>query len=121
MAHNPSGARSLARYLERFYKGRRKIWMIFGVMSDKAYTEMAGTLFPFADELIFTSPNYGRALDPAELERLAGRGRVELNAKAAIDWTLAQATPEDLIVVTGSLYLVGEMRGLFLHTTGGRW
>ena len=46
-AHNPAGARALARYLERFYRGR-KLWLIYGAMRDKAVEEIAGILFPLA-------------------------------------------------------------------------
>ena len=68
-AHNPAGARALARYLTRFYPGRRR-WLIYGAMRDKAIEEIAGILFPLADELIFTAPASDRALRPeALLER----------------------------------------------------
>ncbi|HEX5431983.1 MAG TPA: folylpolyglutamate synthase/dihydrofolate synthase family protein, partial [Bryobacteraceae bacterium] len=53
-AHNPAGARALAAYLKRFYADRR-IWLIYGAMRDKAVEEVAGILFPLAQELIFTA------------------------------------------------------------------
>lgn len=119
-AHNPAGARALARYLERFYGGRR-LWLIYGAMRDKAIDEVAGILFPRAAELVLTTPNTSRALRPEALAEFAGRGHIEPTVKSAIDYARASALPEDVIVITGSLFVVGEARGLFLATTGGRW
>ncbi|HEY2845773.1 MAG TPA: folylpolyglutamate synthase/dihydrofolate synthase family protein, partial [Bryobacteraceae bacterium] len=119
-AHNPAGARALARYLERFYSGRR-IWLVYGAMRDKAIDEVAEILFPIAGELVLTAPDTPRALRPEALQEFAGRGHVEPSVAAAVDYAKSHAVPEDVIVITGSLYLVGEARRLFLAPTGGRW
>ena len=65
-AHNPAGARALADYIRRFYSGRR-IWMVYGVMRDKAVDEMAALLFPLADRVIVTAPDNSRAMPPEEI------------------------------------------------------
>jgi len=119
-AHNPAGARALAKYLERFY-GHRRIWMIYAAMRDKAIDEVAGILFPLATELVLTAPDTPRALRPEAMAEFAGRGHVEPKVEAAIAYARSHAAEEDVIVITGSLFLVGEARGLFLATTGGRW
>ena len=122
-AHNPAGARALARYLERFYGGRR-IWMVYGAMRDKAIEEVAGVLFPLASELILTAPDTSRALRPEALAEFAGRGHIEPNVEGAINYArthAAQKEDADVIVITGSLFLVGEARKFFLAPTGGRW
>ena len=119
-AHNPAGARSLARYLQRFY-GSRKIWLVYGAMRDKAIEEVAGVLFPIAAELVLTAPDTSRALRPEALAEFAGRGHIEPSVAAAIDYARAHAGEEDVIVITGSLFVVGEARKLFLAPTGGRW
>jgi len=119
-AHNPAGARALAKYLERFY-GSRRIWMIYAAMRDKAIDEVAGILFPLATELVLTAPDTPRALRPEAMAEFAGRGHVEPDVEAAIAYARSHAAEEDVIVITGSLFLVGEARGLFLATTGGRW
>jgi dihydrofolate synthase/folylpolyglutamate synthase len=110
-AHNPAGARALAQYLKRFY-GHRKLWMIFGAMGDKAVGEVAGILFPIAQELMLTAPSNARALSPEKLRQLAGRGRTAATAAQALELVREEAESDDAIVVTGSLYLVGEARGL---------
>jgi dihydrofolate synthase/folylpolyglutamate synthase len=110
-AHNPAGARALAAYLERFYQ-HRKLWMIYGAMRDKAVDEIAGILFPLASELILTAPDNARALRPEALLEIAGRGQVFPNLSAALSHVRAAASEEDAIVITGSLFLVGEARAL---------
>jgi dihydrofolate synthase / folylpolyglutamate synthase len=110
-AHNPAGARALASYLERFYAGR-KIWMIFGAMRDKAVDEIAGILFPLASELILTAPDNARALRPEALYEITGRGHVAPDISAALDHVRARVSEDDVIIITGSLFLVGEARAL---------
>lgn len=123
-AHNPAGACALARYLERFYGGRR-IWLVYGAMRDKAIEEVAGVLFPLASELILTAPDTSRALRPEALAEFAASGHIgshiEQTVEAAINYARAHAADEDVIVITGSLFVVGEARKFFLAPTGGRW
>ena len=110
-AHNPAGARALARYLERFYAGR-KIWLIYGAMRDKAVDEIAGILFPLAAELVFTAPDNARALRPEALREMAGRGHVAPDIAAAVQEVRKHVGEDDVVVITGSLFLVGEARAL---------
>ena len=119
-AHNPAGARALARYLGRFY-GTRRIWLVYGAMRDKAIEEVAGILFPIATELVLTAPDTPRALRPEALAEFAGRGHMEPTVEAAIHYARTHAADDDVIVITGSLFVVGEARKLFLAPTGGRW
>ena len=111
-AHNPAGARALARYLERFYPHCKR-WIIYGAMRDKAVEEIAGILFPLAEELMFTAPRNARALRPEALQEVAGRGRTAGEIEEAIDRVRREASPDDIIVITGSLFLVGEARAFF--------
>lgn len=113
-AHNPAGARALAGYLRRFHHGRKK-WLIFGAMSDKNLQAIGGPLFHLADELIFTAPGQARAFRPEEILERTGERRARLapDVRAALEMA-SGAAKEDLIVVTGSLYLVGEARALLV-------
>jgi dihydrofolate synthase/folylpolyglutamate synthase len=108
-AHNPAGARALARYLGRHY-GDRKRWMIFGAMRDKAVAEIGAILFPLADELILTAPDSPRSMTSEELAALAGRGRPVPCIAEALQLVAREAAADDAIVITGSLFLVGEAR-----------
>lgn len=111
-AHNPAGARALARYLERFHAGRR-IGMIFGAMRDKAFEEVTSILFPLVDELICTAPDQPRALRPGAMLEITPHP----NARVAETLGEALALPRhcDVLIITGSLYLVGEARALLVQ------
>jgi dihydrofolate synthase/folylpolyglutamate synthase len=112
-AHNPGAARELAIFLEENFQGRR-IYMLFAAMRDKAVDEVAGLLFPYAYEVIFTEAQTPRAISAKQLQELAGhhaeRSRALPDAEAALDEALTKARPEDAIFITGSLYLVGQLR-----------
>jgi dihydrofolate synthase/folylpolyglutamate synthase len=110
-AHNPAGARALARYLNRFYASH-KVWMIYGAMRDKAVDEIGGILFPLASELVITTPQNSRALRPEALRDMAGRGHIAPDISAALERVRAGADEQDAIIITGSLFLVGEARAL---------
>jgi dihydrofolate synthase / folylpolyglutamate synthase len=112
-AHNPGAARELALFLQENFAGRR-IYLIFGAMRDKAVDEVTGSLFPLASEVIFTQPANPRAVSAKQLADMAGhhaeRFTVIDDAEAALDTALAKARSEDAIFITGSLYLVGQLR-----------
>ena len=109
-AHNAGGAAALAAYIRHFHRGRR-VWMIFGVMADKQVDEIAQILFPLATHLILTAPNQARALAATEIAKLpaARQARVAPTVAEALQ-AIHQAAPEDVVFITGSLYLVGEAR-----------
>jgi dihydrofolate synthase/folylpolyglutamate synthase len=110
-AHNPAGAKALLRHIQTFFTDRR-ITMIFGAMRDKAVPAMAATLFPIADRLILTAPAQERSLDPHLIADVAGHPRFQI--ADGIEAALDMAAGDDLIFVTGSLYLVGEARSLLV-------
>ncbi|HEV2195794.1 MAG TPA: folylpolyglutamate synthase/dihydrofolate synthase family protein [Candidatus Acidoferrum sp.] len=112
-AHNPGAARELARFFEENF-AHRKIWMVYGALRDKAVDEVAGQLFPHAAEVIFTEPRTSRAISAPRLAEIASHHAssftVISSAEQALDRALAQAAPDDAIFITGSLYLVGQLR-----------
>lgn len=112
-AHNPGAARELAQFLEQNFGGRR-IWMIYGALRDKAVDEVAGQLFPHAAEVIFTEPRTSRAISAPILAEIASHHASSFSiipsAEQALDQALSQASPDDAIFITGSLYLVGQLR-----------
>jgi dihydrofolate synthase/folylpolyglutamate synthase len=112
-AHNPSSARELAAFWEENFSGRR-ISLIFGALRDKAVDEIAGILFPHAVHVIFTEPATSRAISAAQLAKIAGHYAASFeiipDAGQALEAALAKAEPDDAIFITGSLYLVGQLR-----------
>jgi dihydrofolate synthase/folylpolyglutamate synthase len=111
-AHNPAGARALARYIGRFY-GERSLHLIFGAMRDKSIEEMAGILFPLAADLLLTAPDNPRAVRPEALAEIAGRGEIAPAIAGAIELARGRASADDVILITGSLFLAGEARAIF--------
>jgi len=112
-AHNPGAAQQLAAFLEQNFAGRR-ITLIYGALRDKAVDEVAGILFPHAAEVIFTEPRTSRAISAPRLAEIASHHAssfsIVSSAEQALDQALAEAAPGDAIFVTGSLYLVGQLR-----------
>lgn len=112
-AHNPGAARELANFLEQNFAGR-KIWLLYGALRDKAVDEVAGQLFPHAAEVIFTAPRTSSAISATRLAEIAShhaaRFSVIPDAELAFEHVLASASAEDAIFITGSLYLVGQLR-----------
>ncbi|HKI12020.1 MAG TPA: folylpolyglutamate synthase/dihydrofolate synthase family protein [Candidatus Acidoferrum sp.] len=112
-AHNPGAAKELATFLEENFRGR-KVYLVFGAMRDKAVDEVTGALFPHAYEVLFTEARTPRAISATQLARMAGhhaeRYTVYPEAERALEAALEKAKPEDAVFITGSLYLVGQLR-----------
>jgi dihydrofolate synthase/folylpolyglutamate synthase len=112
--HNPAGAREIAVFWEQHLSGR-KIYLIYGAMRDKAVDEISGLLFPRASAVILTAPlSQPRAISPGVLAEMTGHHAqsVEVipNPEHALERALELASPEDVIFITGSLFLVGDLR-----------
>jgi dihydrofolate synthase/folylpolyglutamate synthase len=113
-AHNPAAARELANFIAENFAGR-KIWLIYGVLRDKAVDEVAGLLFPFVAEVVITEPRTPRSISASQLAEIASHHAQHSStipdAERALQHVLAAASREDAIFITGSLYLVGQLRG----------
>ena len=115
-AHNPAAARSLAQALKREHlKGRR--FLVMGIMADKDEEAILSSLLPLAQTVIFTRPRYFRAAKPEDLARRAKPHRLEVllvpEVAQAVGRARSLAGPHDQVVVTGSLYTVGEAKEYF--------
>ena len=120
VAHNPAGAWTLRSTLSASYEDR-PLTFIFGAMRDKAVGEMAEILFPLAARVIVTKVDNPRAATPEEIRIAAGRVAVDIeqtpNMAAALELARRGAVKNGIIVITGSIYVVGEaMRILGLKT-----
>ena len=109
-AHNAAGARALRDFLDEHFRST-PITIIFGVMADKAIGEMGEVLFPAANQVIVTRIAGPRAAEPTAIAEASHRDviRVE-SAGEALAEALRITPPDGLIVVCGSLFLVGEIR-----------
>jgi dihydrofolate synthase / folylpolyglutamate synthase len=120
VAHNPAGAWALRSALSERYDDRPLIF-VFGAMRDKAISEMTEILFPLADRVIVTRPENPRSASPEEIRQAGSRTGTEIETVPEIGAALERARSvsglEAVVVVTGSIYLVGEaMRLLGLGT-----
>jgi len=115
VAHNPAGAWALRSTLSAAYEDR-PLTFVFGAMRDKAIGEIAEILFPLAERVIVTHADNPRAATPAEIREAAHRVAVDDEAPdvpTALAKARSAAGTKGLVVVTGSIYIVGEaMRAL---------
>jgi dihydrofolate synthase/folylpolyglutamate synthase len=114
VAHNPAGAWALRSTLSAAYQERREITLVFGVMRDKAMREITEILFPVATHVIVTHANNPRSASPDEIRQASARVAEGMDIEDADDVTSALerarkvAGPRGLVVITGSIYIVGE-------------
>ncbi len=119
-AHNPAGARQVARFW-REHLSPRPIHLIYGTVRDKAVEEVAEVLFPAAASITVTQPHTPRAASCELLGRLARAYNravtVEPEPEQALERALASAASDEVVFVTGSLFLVGDC----LRVLSGEW
>jgi dihydrofolate synthase/folylpolyglutamate synthase len=117
-AHNPAGARALARALAEL--GMRRFPLIFGAARGKRVSAVLRALAPLEPRPVFTRVADPGAVPPAALKRRwlrigEGKGRVAVTPEEALRMAASlRATVDQPIVVAGSLYLVGAVRGMLI-------
>ncbi|MFZ0807173.1 MAG: folylpolyglutamate synthase/dihydrofolate synthase family protein [Candidatus Sulfotelmatobacter sp.] len=117
VAHNPAGAWALRSTLSESFDDRPLIF-VFGAMRDKAIANMTDILFPIAERVIATRPDNPRAASPDEIAQAGRRSGTEIelvpNVKQSLNRARTVSGPEaaSVLVVTGSIYLVGEVMRL---------
>jgi dihydrofolate synthase/folylpolyglutamate synthase len=122
VAHNPAGAWALRSTLSDAYRELgnsgaadvRELTLVFGVMRDKAVREVVEILFPIAKHVIVTHANNPRSASAEEIRQAAARVAAGMEMEEAEDVASALerarklAGARGLVVVTGSIYIVGE-------------
>ena len=121
VAHNPAGAWALRSGLRSMLPEGPLHAMVFSCLRDKPLPELAQILFPLFDQVILAPIHSARAASLDDLQaaaRLTGtHPTTAASVREALDLA-AQLVPAGVIVVSGSVYLVGEARGLLLGHTG---
>ena len=110
-AHNPGAARVLVDAVKNDFDYKRLI-LILGVMADKDINSIVKEIAGMADQVICSSPEYFRSAIPEELHKIVSH----YNKKTEMIKTLPEAIkkakgiakPDDMILITGSLFTVGE-------------
>ncbi len=111
VAHNPAGAWALRAALSEHYPDQ-PLTMAFGVLRDKAFAEIARILFPLAERVIATRAHNPRSAEPEEIRSAATATGTEVICEATVPAALQRAAVlaggSGVVVVTGSIYVVGE-------------
>ncbi len=115
-AHNPAAIENLARTLPDYFE-YSKLILVVGMMADKDIPAMLKKILPVADKVIFTRPVLPRAAEPQDLASVA-TGQLGFENEyhvinehgEALEKALELAGPEDVVLVTGSLYTVSDTR-----------
>jgi dihydrofolate synthase/folylpolyglutamate synthase len=111
--HNPASMMALRDALRELLGGRRLI-LVFGMLATKDYRSVAALIAPLADIVITTTPDNPHALPAAaladEVRAYTPTAIAIPDRRAAVERARRLAGPEDVLVVTGSFYLVGEAR-----------
>jgi dihydrofolate synthase/folylpolyglutamate synthase len=119
-AHNLDAARTLSKFISKEFNGR-KITVIAGMLDDKPYPAMLKSILSVCNRAILTKPTIDRALEPETLYE-ASKGIVKNikiipDVKSAIDYAIKTASNDEVIFITGSLYVVGEAKAIFSNLT----
>jgi dihydrofolate synthase/folylpolyglutamate synthase len=124
-AHNPEGAESLANSLPRFYT-YSKLNLLMGMLANKHHESYFKHILPIVDTLILTEPDFRKKMDAEDLQAIAERLRekyakpnlqiiVERNWGKALQLLQSITAEDDLAVVSGTLYLISDVRGTLLQ------
>lgn len=110
-AHNPEGAQLLRDFLVR--EREREVHLVFGVVRDKNIKGIGSAIFPAAKSIHLTPLTNSRSADPSCVaalhKRFSSRMRIHTDMREALYSAWKECPASGLVVVTGSLYLVGEL------------
>ncbi len=110
-AHNPEAAALLREFLEK--QREKEVHLVFGAVRDKNIRSIGDCLFPAATSIHLTRLANTRSAEPAEVAEMhkSHRNRIRLHRQMyrALYAAWRECSPSGLVVVTGSLYLVGEL------------
>jgi len=114
-AHNGASAKALARTLRRNFRFKRLL-LILGISKNKDIKGIIEPLEPITDKVILTKSNIPeRVEEPAAIAgflRRTGKVTVTENLKSAIDEAFSLANADDCVLITGSIFLVGEAKAV---------
>lgn len=120
-AHNELSVLALLESLNVELSGKVRPRLVFGCLADKDWRRMAELLGPRVRDVLLARVKPKRPLDPQNLVSVFSRyapTRVEPDATKAIELVMNESSSDDVVLVTGSVYLVGEIYGYFLARQG---
>ena len=112
-AHTPEGMRLLKSEFRKQYPGKKPL-LLLGALRDKNYDALIKIIVPLAREVTCVAPQGDRALNESELRDLVNTYQVPADTAPGIaegfEKLLAKASPDDVILAAGSLYMIGPVR-----------
>ncbi|WP_163526485.1 bifunctional folylpolyglutamate synthase/dihydrofolate synthase [Halobacillus ihumii] len=113
-AHNQEGTRALIKTMIKHYNDKRIIIM-YAALNDKPVEEMLTQLKGIADELWLTQFDFPKAMKAEEISQLITHNRlyVRMNYKQALEEIKQTMNESDVLLITGSLYFISEIRKNF--------
>jgi len=123
VAHNPPAMKIIKENLQELFPEKRFL-VVLGILSDKNYVEMLNEVGRFARVIYLTKPITERAADPEllarEVSKQGSNFKVIPVVREAYRYALSQARPEEVVLVTGSHYTVGEVMAALSQEIGNR-
>ena len=104
-AHNPDGFKIIFNELK--YLQYNKLIIIVGFLKDKDIKSISKIIK--SDKIIITKPKYERAAEPLKIKKYFNNAIIINDTKKALKYAKEIADKKDLILVTGSIYVVGEV------------
>ena len=109
-AQNRASAHALKETLKRNFK-YKKLFLVLGISKNKDIKGICDELAPLADCVILTKAKIERAEDPRVIKQFIKNALITNSVKEAMNKARKAAADEDMILVTGSLYVAGELKG----------
>ncbi len=117
-AHNPAAAREVSAFVRKHLPGQT-LRLVYATMRDKDIGEISRILFPLAETVYLTRPDLERAASPeailASAEGARGQMVIEPEPARALARAIEQSLPDDVVLVAGSLFLVGAVKKAILE------
>ena len=112
--HNEDGAKAFFEAVKPVLENKEKIYVIAGMMADKAVESSIRALMKKSDCFVCVTPETPRAMTATELSRIASKycnDTVIFDSPiSSVDYVLERITSDDVLCAVGSLYLAGEIR-----------
>ncbi len=116
-AHNIDGIKTLRKNVDKYFK-YNKIYLLLGILADKQVKEMIEEITPIAEKIYALTPNSERAELSEDLKNEILKYNPNTLAlesyEEAFSLALKEAKEEDLILISGSLYMIGDMRKIII-------
>lgn len=114
-AHNEDGAISLAKAIDKNFKGKN-LTLLIGMLEDKDIDSVLDILIPRFNKVITTTPDSPRAIESDKLKEKVAKyidNVVDKNdIEEALNYTLENSKEDDIVISAGSLYMIGHVRSL---------